>query len=470
MSLSGKLFKAENVLSDEDFEALKSYAGTLPLESSFVYHRGKELNMRDPAVRKSQSVSVSDPAILDFIEDKIFNKVSDDLIIKRARDHVTFIKYKEGGFFDWHQDYEKYIIDDRRKWIEMHLLFCLERAAEGGELTIKINGAVQSHQYVNNGVMLFDKRMEHCAEEVLEGTKIIMTVDVLVSTTLVQDSDGTIDLEIEPLLDTGYLSYDHAAARRTGLGGGSAFCLMETDACTLIYDSNGCYYYNNKTTRQEWTRGERRAPPHLQHDLFLSKHGGEPAIVQIILSEDDADIVRGHIDVPNMKSYEPLPEGMDVKELLDLPRIHKMETENIVGYTYHCNEPSYGQTKVNTMTGWIPIRAAAHSNTTGGSSSERRRKFKEVIAEAVEEFESTLYVIDDDDAPSKIKEILTTTIWPHINEANAGDPERLHEIVSAAAEKAICMFYIDDEYDLKLSMILILAGLLKSSGLLTGKH
>ena len=60
-----------------------------------------------------------------------------ELVVSFARDYVTFIKYEEGGFFDWHKDFEKITVNDGKNIKEMHLLFCIEGPKEGGELLIK---------------------------------------------------------------------------------------------------------------------------------------------------------------------------------------------------------------------------------------------------------------------------------------------------------------------------------------------
>ena len=123
--------------------------------------------------------------------------------MKLARNHVTFIRYDEGGFFNWHADHEKFVLNNRNKWLEMHLVYCLEAAEEGGNLLIRsppLQGSVNSYEELNipyqaNGCVIFDKRMQHCSTPVIRGSKLIVTLVVLVSTReILSNDDYTPDL------------------------------------------------------------------------------------------------------------------------------------------------------------------------------------------------------------------------------------------------------------------------------------
>jgi hypothetical protein len=76
---------------------------------------------------------------VDFIKSTIldqFEKSNSDLVVKLARDYVTFIKYSAGEFFEWHRDHERYVINQRDRWIEAHLMYCLKAPQVGGNLDI----------------------------------------------------------------------------------------------------------------------------------------------------------------------------------------------------------------------------------------------------------------------------------------------------------------------------------------------
>jgi hypothetical protein len=94
-----------------------------------------------------------------------------------VRDHVTLLKYEKGDFFDWHQDYEKFVMNKRQLYIEGHLLFCISAPESGGELELGYDG--EKYSYVQNGAVLFDKLKRHRACKVDAGTKILMAIDVM---------------------------------------------------------------------------------------------------------------------------------------------------------------------------------------------------------------------------------------------------------------------------------------------------
>lgn len=96
-NLSSKVFVYESFLPNEDALQILSYADTLPINKpSFVFNTKTNENETNVAVRKSQSITVNDIHALDFIKSTIldqFEKSNSDLVVKLARDHVTFIKY-----------------------------------------------------------------------------------------------------------------------------------------------------------------------------------------------------------------------------------------------------------------------------------------------------------------------------------------------------------------------------------------
>ena len=106
--LSNKVFVHENFLSEEDALQILNYANTLTIyKPSFVFNLKSKENEVNVDVRKSQTITVDDIHALAFIKSTIldqFEKTHSNLVVKLARDHVTFIKYSPGEFFDWHLD------------------------------------------------------------------------------------------------------------------------------------------------------------------------------------------------------------------------------------------------------------------------------------------------------------------------------------------------------------------------------
>lgn len=189
MNLNKAVFTSNNILSSDSLIAIQSFveSSTFPVTPSFVFDTQKSENVVNQTVRNSKTLHVKDPQLLAFVESQILIPIMEEnseLNISLARDYVTFIKYDVGGFFDWHVDFEKVTINGGKYMKEMHLLFCIQAPNEGGELLLKKDGetlVIQAPKTLNSAV-IFDKLLEHRAEEVKAGQKIIMTVDVFVST------------------------------------------------------------------------------------------------------------------------------------------------------------------------------------------------------------------------------------------------------------------------------------------------
>ena len=380
MDLIGKVFSFNNFLTAANLKDLQDHVDRLTFtQPSFVYHRENEENVIDTEVRKSQTVTVDDAAMLQFVKDKVLTAVTAQehkLVLKLARDHVTFIKYQEGGFFDWHQDFEKYIIDGRRKWIEMHLLICLQEPTKGGELLVQMQddqGLIHMYPQTTNGCIIFDKNMMHRGDLVTEGSKTIMTVDVLVSTLMIQEPSVDIDLELEPLMMDGCLSYRHDVIKtyvdqfRPPVVYGLLKSVSGTLTKKVIYDSHGAYHIEVTDTEGYvddvyWTRGTKNQQYDYPTGPFINSFKQEDGlplrfcwddVMAFMTGETDINIVSGTVDFARLSSYDPIPDGTEVELLLDLKIIHVPETPNDVSYTYHCNEPSYGTTEILSLMGFM---------------------------------------------------------------------------------------------------------------------
>lgn len=129
----------DDIMDPNDFRQIYDYAMNLEInKSSPVFHLASGQEIVDPKVRKSKTFVVDDPSLLELVEKTVLkqfhNKQSNkekELIVKLARDRVTFIKYDKGGLFDWHIDHEKYSINDGRKWLECHLILGIIAPEDG---------------------------------------------------------------------------------------------------------------------------------------------------------------------------------------------------------------------------------------------------------------------------------------------------------------------------------------------------
>lgn len=193
MKLNNAVLPYHDILSGDDLIMLQSFAKKLsfPDTPSFVFHREEKKQKIDEKVRNSHTVHVKDRQLLLFIEERILKRcqqLNPELVIKFARDYVTFIKYTPGGFFDWHVDFEKVVVNGGASVKEMHLLFCLEgpsAGGSGGEFLVKTPNTSEIQQFTEakttNQALIFDKLLEHRAETLNMGEKVIMTVDVFVN-------------------------------------------------------------------------------------------------------------------------------------------------------------------------------------------------------------------------------------------------------------------------------------------------
>lgn len=362
MKLTGEVFTKRDVLTAEHLAKLKEYVHGLPFtQPSFVYHRERKEDVHDTEVRKSHSMSTDDPSMLAFVQEKVIPQACPEgVVAKLARDHVTFIKYEPGGFFSWHQDYEKYTINKRQKWLEMHLLVCLQ-GADGGELQVRPSEGAEpvSYPHVTNGAIMFDKMMEHQGAVVTGGIKIIMTVDVLVSLQAVLDSPG-MSILTQPHLKTGFMAYDEDIGDNVDLPG-ARFCMVKINDYTVVYDSDGPYYIKHYETwggdTYTWCRTDGDAPEDYDvkkaHSAFArtDEYYGP---LESMLEGDDINIVRGVTELPVIDGGEPIPEDMSVEHLLALPVIDVPDERQKVAYTYHCNESNYGETSIEILYGFVP--------------------------------------------------------------------------------------------------------------------
>lgn len=199
MALNNLILTFSDLLKPKNWQNIRAFTDALnfPQNPSFVYHRGEKVNKIDPEVRQSKTCIVRDSNLLEFVQEEVVKamneKVKGKYVIRLARDYVTFIRYDPGDFFDWHIDFEKIQINGGENGFkEMHFLYCVQGPTEGGRLLVKERGHKVGEAPIKevdaacttNEAVVFDKLMEHMGEKVTAGSKIIMTIDVFVTTEL----------------------------------------------------------------------------------------------------------------------------------------------------------------------------------------------------------------------------------------------------------------------------------------------
>lgn len=256
-TMQGNIEVYDNLLEKETFADLKKYVDTLPFDQPTpVFHIPSGQDVIDQTVRDSLSVTVNDSSVLEMVRRAVIQQFTTrqsnqetDLVVKLARNYVTFIHYNNGGQFDWHTDHERVRINGGQRWLECHLLLCITAPQSGGELEVQINSNTTKFPMDTNRCIVFDKALMHRGCVVTGGTKQIMTVDVLVSTEAVQ-SYGVLGLEVVQYLTadqsfmTPYNGVDDILVDLTGEGMLFELIKLETDegSATIICDCAGVYY------------------------------------------------------------------------------------------------------------------------------------------------------------------------------------------------------------------------------------
>lgn len=390
--LSNSIHIFKNLLNPECSGQLRAYVDELNItKPSFVFNVPEQKDEVNPKVRKSKTVTVNDIQLLGFIQDNMLSRFTEEtgLVVKMARDYATFIKYEVGDFFDWHQDHEKYVIDERKRWVEMHFLYCIESAEEGGNLSIKTPDELKSLTYKENGCIVFDKLMEHCAEPVVSGRKVIMTIDVLVSKKeVVENPDLTLELGEALKNPDGFRTYGRSNFLKFVMKNPMnipLFGVIEIKGNVLIYDSLGCYYFKDYRENMDWTREVEKLDMPEEKDSSWIQHkdpnikyvkpfyqGGPPKFCQSngkfvgnnfdlraeIIGEEDVGIEKGSVDpvkLPNNLCHIPL--GTVPDKILGLTVIDKPTKPEKISYSYHCNENNYDKVVVNHTIGVLQVDA-----------------------------------------------------------------------------------------------------------------
>ena len=199
--MNGLVLNFENLLEEKHVEALKKITSNLNFQAnpSFVYDVKEGINIIYDKVRKSKTFIVKDSNLLEFINDtiveKLNQKIREEYTIELARKYVTFIRYDKDDFFDWHNDFEKVKINNgMSNFKEMHLIYCINAPVKGGKFLIKDKKAFDCKK---NSAIIFDKLLDHKGDVIEEGHKIIMTIDVFVTSKIRSESGIIQEVEEE---------------------------------------------------------------------------------------------------------------------------------------------------------------------------------------------------------------------------------------------------------------------------------
>ena len=406
MSLNNLILPFGELLDQSDHLEISKFSKSLNFETnpSFVFNNVSQENLIDPEIRKSKTCFSKDINLMKFINEVILprmNSRTKDLYeFRLARDYVTFIRYDKGDFFEWHTDFEKLRINHGDNCFkEMHFLYCIEGCQNGGQLLVKDpNGDVLTIEDARtaNSAVVFDKLMKHKGAEVIDGTKIIMTIDLYVLTRarveacLSQEIEtefsdfldskrewisfrGNMDafnkvwsiidpqtrefipfIELKATIDN---SFYHVLATSSGIN----YVNICDDGDKFVYRGNQ-WYYTKSADRNKLVKrifNENKDNP----SAFLFE-----AISVLTISEDGN--IYGWPTIEFMKVNTNLPTLIDLPEYFTSKEFEDWgwnKTE--AGYSYYCNEASYAQFDVNYRYGIMGVtgKVLENSNNCAGS-------------------------------------------------------------------------------------------------------
>lgn len=166
----------------------------------FVYHKSNLYNTEtkkeelNENVRESESVTLRDKDLLSYINNNLISKMNklyntDFTMIVPS---VDIVKYKKGSKFGKHVDF---CVFNSNTYVMFALLICLKGGCEGGN-TILYNGEEKIYcpqsKTVGSGIV-FQNTIPHEGEEILEGEKIILKVDLLLTNSCIKNYITNID-------------------------------------------------------------------------------------------------------------------------------------------------------------------------------------------------------------------------------------------------------------------------------------
>ena len=156
-------------------------------EQSKIYKVPDKANEIDLNTRKSLKSKVNDRTLFQFCNETFISKLNqhqtDGTTFKLVQDELELIKYTPGGYFKKHQDFVHFHSNQIKCYT---LIFCLEGNCEGGETSIFLSDTeeIKCEQTKRpNGLLVMRNELWHAGNEVIEGEKIILKLNLLATKT-----------------------------------------------------------------------------------------------------------------------------------------------------------------------------------------------------------------------------------------------------------------------------------------------
>ena len=150
----------------------------LPYSAAKVYTKS-EAKESLKSIRKCLKFTSDDPWVFSFIEKNILSKIEiPGIRLQLIRDHWDVLYYKNGDYFERHQDFNKYSSDNIRTY---SCLYSFTTVKRGGRTFLwldknKVVGLSGSN--TENALSIFQNNLFHSGEKVLNGEKIVLKFDL----------------------------------------------------------------------------------------------------------------------------------------------------------------------------------------------------------------------------------------------------------------------------------------------------
>lgn len=156
-------------------------------EPSEIFSSQLGSNMKNPEIRKSQKIALhklgNSLQLFNLLNTTLIKKINenqkDDTEFKLVFDEIDLIKYIQGDYFKRHHDFV-HINSNQIKCYA--LILCLKGDCEGGETSLFLNDeetVICSSTKIPNGVLIMRNEISHQANEVLQGEKIVLKLNLI---------------------------------------------------------------------------------------------------------------------------------------------------------------------------------------------------------------------------------------------------------------------------------------------------
>jgi hypothetical protein len=165
------------------FADIKGYISTLNLkfEDSLLFDGNTKQKLLDKTKRQSKFCNIVDATLFSKFEKivEILNFTNKKSKYSLVRNDITYLKYKQGDFFQPHSDYLSYTSNMIKEYT---LILCLDADCVGGETIFHINPNfkhISKHTTTPGCMVLFRKDYIHEGNKLQSGYKDVLVANIL---------------------------------------------------------------------------------------------------------------------------------------------------------------------------------------------------------------------------------------------------------------------------------------------------